>query len=107
LLQTFTELGGVEAMALQAKRTHIREVTFTAAFRDWQHMIGIPKRLTAAHSPVGCGLKTGGPAKALQTVEFGHAVDATHGADAAVPFEDSLPQVPRIAAHPPLFHAPI
>ncbi len=94
-------------MTFQAEGTHIGEIAFAAAFGDGQDVIGIPKRLSVFEPPLGSSGYAGGTTHPFDAAQFGDAINAAEGADAAIALKDPLAQMGGIAAQFPFFDAPI
>jgi hypothetical protein len=108
-LQTkaLAQFGGEAAMALQAQSAHVREVAFAATFAHRNNVIGIPKRLSAAHLPAFAGLEARRSSKASDAVPLGDTIDPAGGADASIAFKNSFPKMSRIAAQSPFLNTEI
>ena len=77
-------------MTLQAERSHVRQIAFATALRNGHNVIGIPKSLASAKSPVCGGLDAGRPSQMFHVIELRNAVKPTLCADAAISFEHPL-----------------
>lgn len=106
-LQPRPQFGGRFPVALQAKRSHIREVALPSAFRHRQNVVGIPERLSAAFGKTPLFQKPP-PRRIVQAPHVPPQSDGVNAAPCANPgiaVEHAFPQVARIRAQPPFMNA--
>ena len=99
---------GSFAMAEQAERADVVEVTLASALSDRQDVIGIPQTATTNdgfHSVEAQTSGSSGSASTLQRSISCDRVDLTDGAAAAVASEDLITEVARVGAQTPLMNA--
>src|SRR5271170_5068251 len=103
-----SQFGGGRAMALEAQRTDVLEIAFTAAFHYGDNMIGIPKgaSVPGAQSPIQSSFQPSRAPKAFQLPFCMQAIDSATGAHAAVAFQYFFANIPWVATNAPFFHAP-
>jgi threonine dehydrogenase-like Zn-dependent dehydrogenase len=77
-------------VALEAKSTHVAQVTFTTAFDNGHDVIRVPKRFAAFQTPRHRGFQARAATQPAKVSIFGHAVNAANRADSFVAFEDTL-----------------
>lgn len=103
----FPKLGGGCTMAAEAESADVLQVAFAATLADRKDVVGVPEAFTvqAAHAPVLQQRVTARAARPAKLAQGGQRVDATSGAEAAVPREDLIAEVGGLRAQLPLMHA--
>jgi hypothetical protein len=96
-------------MAEQAQGAQVLQVALAPSFHYRKNMIGVPQRLAreSRKSPLREKPLPVGSARAPQLPIGGAGVDAANRANAAVPQQNLLAQVPGVGAEAPFVHTPI
>lgn len=85
-------------MAFQAECAHVRQIAFTATFDYRRHVVGVPKTFSPTQSPFRRRFYASGSAQPFDVPQLRHAVEPANGANPAIPLENTVAQMARIAA---------
>lgn len=107
VLKAATNFERLRAVALQAKRAHIRKVALPATFHNGNDMIGIPKAFSSAQVPLAGSAEARRSAQMTKMSVGSDTIVATKSTNAAIPFEHLFSKVARVGAKFPLVHAAI
>jgi hypothetical protein len=99
---------GVLQVAPETQRADIRKVALATSLGNGKDVVGIPETsaLPVQIQLEGEGLSFSGRNQLQAAIKF-QCIQPADGADAVIPAQNHLPQIPRIGSQPPFVHTMI